>query len=193
MGAGIGDHSHYYIDRNCDVTITEARAANLEVLRQRYPDQKVLPLDMETPKPINGGPFQIVHCYGLLYHLSNPSEALSFLSLNTAEILLLETCVSFGNDSSINIIDEEIGDPTQAFSGKGCRPTRPWLMAKLKELFEYVYLPLTQPNQSEFPVDWQNSNIHQQALKRAIFVASRAELANDNLTDSLPLLQQRHL
>ena len=37
VGAGIGDHTHYYTDRGCRVTITEARAQNLTYLTQRYP------------------------------------------------------------------------------------------------------------------------------------------------------------
>src|SRR5262249_51294506 len=41
IGAGIGDHSHYYIDRDCVITITEARSENLEWLKKRYPTCKV--------------------------------------------------------------------------------------------------------------------------------------------------------
>lgn len=47
VGAGIGDHSHYYIDRGCSITITEARAENLDYLKRRYPDVHVRFLDMD--------------------------------------------------------------------------------------------------------------------------------------------------
>lgn len=80
VGAGIGDHSHYYIDQGCDVTITEAREENMSLLRRRYPHHRVFPLHMESPIDIEGGPFDLIHCYGLLYHLSNPKRALSSLS-----------------------------------------------------------------------------------------------------------------
>ena len=96
VGAGIGDHSHYYIDRGCSITITEARPENLKYLRRRYSHDKVQFLDMERPSQIDGSPFDIVHCYGLLYHLKNPEKALTFLGRSTKRMLFLETCVSFG-------------------------------------------------------------------------------------------------
>lgn len=78
VGAGIGDHSHFYIDRNCQITITEARKENLGLLKKRYPHQNVQFLDMENPFDLAEAPYDVVHCYGLLYHLSNPSAALAF-------------------------------------------------------------------------------------------------------------------
>ncbi len=46
VGGGIGDHSHYYMDRNCRITITEASPVNLIILRSRYPDHDIQYLDM---------------------------------------------------------------------------------------------------------------------------------------------------
>jgi hypothetical protein len=34
VGTGIGNHSDDYIDRNCDITIAQAKPANLEALKQ---------------------------------------------------------------------------------------------------------------------------------------------------------------
>lgn len=191
VGAGIGDHSHYYIDRGCRVTITEARPENLQYLRERYPGCDIEFLDMGNPSNINFL-FDIVHCYGLLYHLSKPEQALSFLSRSTKKMLFLETCVSFGESETINLIRETQSSPTQSYSGTGCRPTRPWLFKQLKGLFEYVYLPKTQPNHEEFPLDWNAPERHQANLQRAIFIASREELKNETLTPSLIMMQTRH-
>jgi len=80
VGAGIGDHSHFFKDRGCSITITEARSENLHHLKTRYPDNIVEFLDIEHPTPINGTPFDVVYCYGLLYHLKDPEKALEFLS-----------------------------------------------------------------------------------------------------------------
>ena len=96
VGSGIGDHSHYYIDRGCDVLITEARVESLHYLRRRYPTTRVQMLDLEHPTALQGGPFGWIHCYGVLYHLANPQGALEFLSRNASGVLVLETCVSFG-------------------------------------------------------------------------------------------------
>lgn len=192
VGAGIGDHSHYYLDRGCKVTITEARADNIRHLKTRYPNDTVQALNMESPSPVDDSPFDIVHCYGLLYHLSNPKQALTFLSNNTKRILFLETCVSFGEEEDINLVGEPQSNPTQAYSGTGCRPTRQWLFTQLKGLFKYVYLPTTQPCHEEFPLDWTTSEKHKAGLQRAIFVASRDRIENERLTSALVLQQTQH-
>ena len=189
VGAGIGDHSHYYIDRGCRATITEARAENIDVLRRRFPTCSVQFLDMEAPSQVNGAPFDIVHCYGLLYHLSKPKEALALLSQNTKKILFLETCVSFGEKEEINLAAELQSDPTQAYSGTGCRPTRQWIFKELQGLFEHVYLPKTQPCHEEFPLDWSFPENHKTGLQRAIFIASRERINNERLTPALVFQQ----
>ena len=191
VGAGIGDHSHYYIDRGCRVTITEERSANLHRLKSRYPNCSVQYLDMESPLPIDGSPFDVVHCYGVLYHLSTPREALAFLSQNTSRLLFLETCVSFGDKEEINLTGEVQSDPTQASSGTGCRPTRAWLFRELQGLFEYVYVPATQPCHEEFPLDWTTPDKHVSPIQRAVFIASRERLQNEQLIASLVCQQTR--
>lgn len=192
VGAGIGDHSHYYMDRGCQVTITEARAEHLAYLRNRYPGCTIEFLDMESPHSLKDSPFQIVHCYGLLYHLSKPRQALEFLSQNTTKMLLLETRVSFGENEEINLVEESTSNPVQAYSGTGCRPTRTWLFTELQRLFEFVYLPTTQPCHEEFPLDWTAPEKHKSELKRAVFIASREPLENEKLTPALLPRQTRH-
>jgi SAM-dependent methyltransferase len=192
VGAGIGDHSHYYLDRGCTVTITEARPENLRILRRRYPECEVRTLDMERPALDAAGPFDVVHCYGLLYHLADPEQALAFLSRNTQRLLLLETCVSFGADEAIHPTAERQRNPTQAWSGTGCRPTRSWVFEQLRRLFEHVYVPSTQPNHAEFPLDWTAPEQHPSDFARAVFIGSRQPMANACLLPELPDRQQRH-
>jgi len=192
VGAGIGDHSHYYLDRGCTVTITEARADNLKVLRRRYPACQVQFLDLENPLAVEGSPFNVVHCYGLLYHLNDPARAIEFLAQNTKDFLFLETCVSFGTEEHTRLTKELAFEPTQAYSGIGCRPTRQWLFSKLREVYPFVYLPKTQPCHEEFPLNWNAPAQHNCGLQRAIFIASRAPLKNELLTESLIMTQQRH-
>jgi hypothetical protein len=193
VGAGIGDHSHYYIDRGCDITITEAREENLAILTKRYPHHHVQFLDIERPADIQGSPFDLVHCYGLLYHLSNPKQALAFLSRQTKGMLFLESCVSWGNSDAENPMPEPQEDPTQSFSGTGCRPTRAWILDQLQSHFDHVYLPLTQPWHEEFPLDWNAPEAHAATLQRAVFIASRKRLSNNGiLLTALPARQTRH-
>jgi cyclopropane fatty-acyl-phospholipid synthase-like methyltransferase len=192
LGAGVGDHSHYYIDRGCRVTITEARPENVRCLQERYPHQDVRLLDVETSIKVEGAPFDLVHCYGLLYHLAKPVEALEFFSNYTKRLLFLETCVSYGTEEQIHLVSEPKHDPSQAYSGTGCRPTRSFIYTQLKKWFPFVYLPKTQPNHEQFPLDWTAAKSNSSDLQRAIFIASRESLANEGLVEELIMHQVRH-
>jgi SAM-dependent methyltransferase len=194
VGAGIGDHTHYFLDRDCDVTLAEGRAANVEILRELYPHQAIVRLNLESPTPVEGAPFDVVYCSGLLYHLQNPAAALEFLSTQSRRLFILQTCVSFGAEKSENLITEPSDDPTQALSGRGCRPTRPWLFEQLQNQFEHVYCPVTQPNHEEFPLDWTSPEKHhsEKGLQRSIFIASRAPIDNPLLRPELLNVQSRH-
>jgi Methyltransferase domain len=194
LGAGIGDHTGYYLDRGCNVVITESRLANLNILSARFPGEKIVQLDMEAPQPVRGAPFDVIHCYGLLYHLKNPEQALKFMGMHCRKLLFLETCVSFGSGKEINLVTEDATHSTQAVSGLGSRPTRPWIFEQLQRYFPHVYCPRTQPNHDEFPLDWTAPAKHHSKyrLQRSVFVASRHELANDVLIAELPELQTRH-
>lgn len=191
VGAGIGDHSHYYIDRGCRITITEAREANLQYLRGRYPGHEIRQLDLDHPEPLGQAPFDVVHCYGVLYHLADPERALAFLASHCGGMLFLETRVSPGEEDAINQVGEKKDRPTEAFSGVGCRPTRPWLFGQLRRHFAYVYIPKTQPNHEEFPVDWTRPAPPSRSI-RAIFIASREPIDNNLLLTELPVFQSRH-
>ena len=194
VGAGIGDHSTFWIDRNCEVTITEAREESLKVLRTRFPGNKILQLDMDDVSKITSfNSFDIVYCYGLLYHLKNPADAIKFMSTHSQNMLLLETCVSFGEDEKINNVDENMDNPSQSSIGVGCRPTRVWVYNQLKKYFDFVYMPITQPAHSEFPLDWNKPSPviieTNTPLSRAVFIASKKELKHPLLVQGIPSRQ----
>jgi hypothetical protein len=117
---------------------------------------------------------------------------MEYIGQNTKRLLFLETCVSYGSREEVNLIAESQTDPTQAFSGKGSRPTRPWVFRQLQNHFEYVYIPKTQPNDKQFPLDWTVENNEQDQLNRAVFIASRDKLENDLLVPFLIDRQIRH-
>ncbi len=189
VGAGIGDHTSFFLDRGCEVTVTDGRRENLQVIRQLYPtwDTRLLPLDPPPDEPLVIA--DVVYCYGLLYHLSEPESALSFMARSCRSLFLLETCVSFGQDLALNPISEPREVPSQAITGCGCRPTRPWVWDRLRSLFEFVYATTTQPWHEEFPLDWR---VPCDGLVRAVFVASRDPVESEWLTERLPSRHTRH-
>jgi SAM-dependent methyltransferase len=183
VGAGIGLHTQFYLERGCNVTVTDGRAKNVVEIARRHPGVKTAIIDLEIDKPIELGRFDIIYCYGLLYHLSNPDRALARLADVCDGQLLLETAVSPGTHDELLLVR----DPdafNQAISGIGCRPTRLWILNRLKSLLGYGYIPRTQPDHIDFPSDWVHTPI--QTMHRSIFVGSRTPIALPTLTDSVP-------
>lgn len=192
VSAGIGDHAQYYADRGCRVTMTEVRQENIDVLRRRFTGGDIRMLDLENPQPLQGAPFEVIHCYGLLYHLGKPDVALDYLADICSGILLLETCVSPGTTEQIHPVSEDPGNPTWAFSGGACRPTRPWIYNRLKSRFPHVYMPRTQPNHPQFILDWEGKSRNDKVLTRAVFIASRQKMENPLLFEGVPMKQEHH-
>jgi SAM-dependent methyltransferase len=189
VAGGIGDHTSFFLDRGCIVVSTEARPENLVILREHYPSLDVRQLDLDNPVEL-GQSFDIVYCYGTLYHLQRPAEALAFMAACCRNMLLLETCVSYGDHRAINLVDETAIDPTASIFGRGCRPTRPWIYHQLRQLFEHVYIPRTQSNHEEFPLDWTSPSSSNE-LTRSVFIASRRPLENPLLSEELLMHQVR--
>jgi len=153
-----------------------------------HPDLEAFQLDLDEPDTAFGERFDIVFCYGTLYHLARPAEAIAYMADRCDEMMLLETCVSFAAEPLLRHVSER-SEPDQAMAGIGSRPTRRWVHDHLKQQFEFVYMPTVQPAHPEFPTDWTSDP--GQTLTRAIFVASRHEIDNPLLTTSIPDRQER--
>lgn len=190
VGAGIGDLSEFFLDRGCDMTITDGRADNLEVIGQRYGNRsnvRISKLDLDDPGELPE-PHEVVFCYGVLYHLMKPGEAIKMLASLTKDILLVETVVLRDEDDRMDLVPESVTRCSQSLRGSGARPTRPWCMRVLAEAFPHVYATRAQPWHGEFQRDWTVPG--PMPTSRAVFVASRRELNSPGLTCELPV---RHL
>jgi SAM-dependent methyltransferase len=191
VGAGIGDHTSFFIDRGSRVVSTDAREENLKILRDRYPEIMTRNLNLDDPDQTFNEVFDIVYCYGVLYHLKKPAEAIEFMSHSCRKMLLLETQVAFGNDDSNKPHGEDPKYPVASYEGRGCQPTRRWVYNQLKRHFEYVYLPITQPHHKEFLTDWTHPPLNQSVI-RCVFIASRQKIMSDLLLDEIPMKQTHH-
>src|SRR5215467_7370709 len=73
VGAGIGLLTAFFEERGCDVLSTDANPTNVAEMLRRYPHRKIGLLDLDRPAPLSDlGDFDIVYCYGTLYHLCDP-------------------------------------------------------------------------------------------------------------------------
>jgi SAM-dependent methyltransferase len=196
VGAGVGDHTTFFLDRDCNVLSVEPRSENCQLFTaamqahakmgySRVGRARLLQCDVASMDRHLTETFDIVYAYGVLYHLADPQAALETMARHCGDVLLLETCVSFGANEAINHEREPQSAASQSFQGVGCRPTRPWVFNCLKGLFAHVYATKTQPAHEEFPLDW-TTPLPGGALHRAVFVASRRPLSKPLLLDHLP-------
>jgi SAM-dependent methyltransferase len=196
LGAGIGDMTGFFLDRGCSVVSVEPRADCVAILSDNLKSYgfagdavTVIQADAYNFPQRVVGRFDVVFAYGLLYHLNDPATAIHHMATACNGLLLLETCVSFGDTSELNKIAEPSENQSQAIEGVGCRPTRPYVWNLLKQHFTCIYTTRTQPAHPEFPRDWDDPTKARGALHRAIFVASHTPLDNPQLLDALPRRQ----
>jgi FkbM family methyltransferase len=197
VGAGVGDLTSFFLDRGCQVTAIEPRPENRAYFATQYGDPATWPTQHVRILPgdawqlsVHGAvpPHSVLFCYGLLYHLDRPLDALREMAASCTDLLVLETRVSYATDERLEAEEEDGAHPTNAVSGRGCLPSRRWVYARLTELFAHVYMPLTQPAHPQFHLDWR-SREPPPGRHRAIFVASRRELVNSVLHRGVPDLQ----
>ena len=96
--------------------------------------------------------------------------------------------MELGSNEAINPVPELAHIPSQSVTGRGCRPTRPWIFRRLIELLGFAYMPSTQPAHEDFPLDWTGSQPTEREA-RAVFIGSRRPLNNPLLLNQVPYLQ----
>src|SRR4051812_30769389 len=83
VGAGVGDHTTFFLDRNCKVLSLEPRPENCELFSatmakhlglgyDKVQNCTLVRQDVESLDSSVGDSFDIVYCYGLLYHIEDP-------------------------------------------------------------------------------------------------------------------------
>ena len=183
VGCGVGHHGAFYWERGCSVLCVDAREENIHALRRRYPQLEAHVADVETDDFSRFGAFDIVHCYGLLYHLENPIAALRNVAAVCREILLLETIVCDHPMAILRIEDETLSS-NQALGGLGCRPSPSFVAMALNRIgFPFVYAPRRAPDHEDFAFERRGNldtrrNGHN---LRCVFVGSKAALSLDGL------------
>jgi SAM-dependent methyltransferase len=192
VGAGVGLLTHFFEKRNCQVLSTDARIELVKEQQERYPHRKVEVADLEKPETYkNFGEFDIVFCYGTLYHLSNPEFTIRELAKLCKKYFLLETCVFPIDNGKINLIEEPKFFLHQSFYGLGCRPARNWVLNTLKKYFPYAYITATQPDHPDYQLEWPVQDPRENT--RCVFVASKEQLENPLLLEALPDKQSRYI
>jgi SAM-dependent methyltransferase len=186
LGSGPGDHTGFYAQRGCATVAVDARQDCLATLKA-----ETRACDLNDPSALADlGAFDVIHCYGILYHLENPAALIGYIGEACRGTAIVETCVSAAESGRVDQVEEITSDYTQSSTGRGCRPGRRWVFEELRRVFPFVYNTRTQPRHPEFPIDWNNLS-GAPPLIRAVFVASKRPHDLPSLSPILLDVQER--
>lgn len=184
VGCGIGRLSVFFTELGCKVFCVDGRLENIQKLRKLYPSCKSAVVDLETHQILEYGDFDIVFCYGLLYHLSDPFGFLKNAYKICNEMMIIETCITDVDIPVLCLVEENQNNATQALRPIGCRPSPSYVTTCLKLCgFKYVYTPIKLPEHIQFQYKRINDFSYQKNgnLIRDIFIASNKEIENSKL------------
>jgi len=187
IGCGVGHLGARLAEMGANVVCVDGRESNIVSLRTRYPQLEAHVGNVESEDLSRFGRFQIVFCYGLLYHLENPLQSLRNMAAVCGEMLVLETIIC-DHEMALVRVEDESTDVNQALGGIAGRPTPHYVVLALNRVgFPFVYAPVTPPEHEDFRFEWRNNLdcARDGHNLRCIFVASRTALNNSALISLL--------
>jgi SAM-dependent methyltransferase len=149
-GCGIGDFSPYLASLSLETTGIDARAVNITEAARRYPNISFATHDIESSEVLKLGVYDLVFCYGLLYHLENPVAAIRNLHALTGHVLLIESMVIPDNFLEFGLVMESTSDD-QGIRYMAVVPSERSLIKTLYQVgFPYVYSFRYLPDHDDF-------------------------------------------
>ena len=109
LGCGVGYFSALLRDLGFELTATDFRAENIAEARSRHSGIDFRIADAEDPTLSSLGKFDLVFCFGLLYHLENPFRVIRNLHALTGKLLLLESMAVPNEHPFLFVLDEPAG------------------------------------------------------------------------------------
>jgi tRNA (mo5U34)-methyltransferase len=175
VGCGVGDFSKFLSGIGFRVVAVDGREENAREGQRRYPEISFLARNAEDLPVSEMGSFDLVLCFGLLYHLENPFRAVRSLYSLTDKILLVETMCAPGSHPSMELLDEFVSE-NQGLNYVAFYPTEACLVKMLyKAGFPFVFGFRSLPNHELFHATAR------QKQRRTMLVASKERLAAPEL------------
>ena len=165
-GCGVGFFSQTLAECGLNVCGFDARAENVEEARRRFPGIPFGLADVEDRGVSHLGRFDLVLCFGLLYHLENPLLAIRNLRGITEKSLLLESmCVP--DERAALLLREEPRQEDQSVGEVSCYPSESSLVKMLYRAgFRNVYRVVALPDHEDF------RETGERARRRTVLLAS---------------------
>ena len=149
-GCGVGFFSQTLSECGLNICGFDARAENVEEAQRRFPQIPFGLADVEDRGVLQLGRFDLVLCFGLLYHLENPLGAIRNLRAITDKCLLLESmCVP--DEKPAFLLREEPEQQDQSVTEVACYPSESSLVKMLyRSGFRNVYRVMNLPDHEDF-------------------------------------------
>lgn len=166
VGAGLGFFSQTLLDCGLAVRGFDGRAENVAEARKRFPHIVFNQADVQDHSILGLGRFDLVLCFGLLYHLENPLLAVRHLRALTDKCLLLESmCVPDDNPSML--LRAEPSETDQGLTDIAFYPSENSLITMLYRAgFNFVYRVAPLPKHDDFRETFEHRR------KRTVLLAS---------------------
>jgi SAM-dependent methyltransferase len=172
VGCGFGFFSGYLKEYGLKVMAIDGRPENVVEARRRNPDVELKVCDVEDPSIVSLGRYDLVFCFGLLYHLENPFRAVRNLASLTGKVLLVETVIA-PTRSLATFLYEEEQKQDQGLNYIALIPSESWFIKCLYRAgFPFVYKTTVLPDHKDF----RSSFIKKR--RRTILVASKVKLSS---------------
>src|SRR3990172_2511403 len=138
-GCGVGHLSRYLADLGLEVVAIDGRPGNILEAQRRHPQVRFLVHNMEAPAIRELGVFDLVLCFGLLYHLENPFAGVRNLYSLAGKVLLVESMVVPGSSPITGLVDKGQGEDQSLYSA-ALVLSQPCLVKMLYHVgFPFVY------------------------------------------------------
>lgn len=149
-GCGVGFFAQTLGECGLHVCGFDARVENVAEAQRRFPGISFGLADVEDRGILQLGRFDLVLCFGLVYHLENPLLAMRNLRAITEKCLLLESiCVP--NERPVFLLREEPGQQDQSLTELACYPSESSLVKMLyRSGFTNVYRVDELPDHEDF-------------------------------------------
>jgi SAM-dependent methyltransferase len=176
VGCGLGDFSGFLSQFGiARVVGIDGREDNLIEARKRHVGPSFQLGDAEELPVQALGSFDLVLCFGLLYHLENPMRVIRKLQALTKNVLIVESMCVPGERPKLELLDE-CEAHNQSLNRLAFYPSEPCLIKMLNRSgFRFVYEFLTLPDN---PLYFRTSV---RERLRTMMVASEVEIRSANL------------
>lgn len=179
LGCGVGYFSAMLHDLGLQVTAADARSDNIAEASSRHPGVDFRVADAEEPSLASFGEFDLVFCFGLLYHLENPLRAFRNLRALTGKVLLLESMVIPEEQPFLIVMDEGPVED-QSLRAVSCYPSEGAIIKMAyRSGFPHVYRFRELPNHEDFRSETGRA-------RRRTVIAASVQAMDSPLLESAP-------